>query len=185
MVKRCLYGREIGSYNFEYGKKFWEAYSDQNKYLEMIFEEAHEPSAELIQYLDDPLVNFLTWFESIGGFEDTMVVFMSDHGHHVNIFYYLFDLKDLEYELKMPMFFLITPKTLEPQFRDNLKENEQVLVSAEEIYNLLMVAAGEGGKISKENDIMRESYKGQKRCHKDVNIDKKFSICECGEQLEN
>lgn len=182
MVKRCLYGKEIGTYNFEYGKKFWETYSDQNKYLEMIFQEAHEPSAELIQYLDDPLTNFLTWFESIGGFEDTMVVFMSDHGHHVNIFYYLFDLKDLEYELKLPMFFLIMPKKLDAQFRENLIKNEQVLLSAEEIYNLLMVAAGQGEKISKNNDVMRNSYKEQKRCYRDVNIEEKFSICDCGEK---
>ncbi len=184
MVKRCLYRREIGSYNFEYGRKFWESYSDQKKYLELIFQEAHEPSAELIQYLDKPLVEFLEWFEGIGGFEDTLVIFMSDHGHHVNIFYYLFDLRDLENELKLPMFFLIAPKTLEQKYLENLRENEQILVSAGEIYNLMMVAVGEGNdkRISKENDVLRYNYNGKKRCYNDVRIEKKFSICDCEEK---
>ncbi len=54
--------------------------------------------------------------------KDTTIIFYSDHGHHVNIFYYLFELKDLVYELRLPMMFILLPRELSDNYGQNLKK---------------------------------------------------------------
>ena len=73
MVRRCLYGRDTHNYVIDYGKKFWETYKKQPKVLEIGFMDGHEPSAELLQYLDDPIHNFLVELENNKLLDDTAI----------------------------------------------------------------------------------------------------------------
>ena len=54
-ISRCLYGKDTFEYVLEYGKKFWETYKDNKKFLRLGFIDAHERTQEVVKYLDEPL----------------------------------------------------------------------------------------------------------------------------------
>ena len=58
-IRRCLYGKDTFEYVLEYGKKFWETYKDNKKFLRLGFIDAHERTQEVVKYLDEPLYLFL------------------------------------------------------------------------------------------------------------------------------
>ena len=37
ILRKCLYGKDTFKYLIEYGKKFWEAYPDNKKFLRIMF----------------------------------------------------------------------------------------------------------------------------------------------------
>ena len=59
MFRRCLYGKDANEYIFEYGSKFLQAYKDQPVVLNLDFIDQHEPSGEIIKYVDKNLRDFL------------------------------------------------------------------------------------------------------------------------------
>ena len=139
--------------------------------------DGHEPSNELLQHLDEPFANFLIDLEEENLLNDTAIVFYADHGHHVNIFYHLFQLNDLQYELRLPMIFLILPRDLADKYGDGVRSYEQNLVAAYDIYNTFSFLGGskdlhpEGLNFLEKND--------KPRCYKDIGLDEDFCICKC------
>jgi len=149
--RRCLYGRDTYEYVLEYGEKFWDTYSDRPKFLDLSFLDAHEPTAELAQYMDGDLYDFLVRMDGKGAFDDTTILFMADHGHHLNVFYFLFGFEDLMLEWKLPMMYALMPRNEADQHGSQLMANEQKLVGGWDIYNFFQTMSGantfkEGGR---------------------------------------
>jgi hypothetical protein len=59
MMRRCLYNRDAFEYVFEFGKKFFETYKDEQKIISMNFLDAHEPTGQNIKTMDDGLESYL------------------------------------------------------------------------------------------------------------------------------
>lgn len=59
VVKRCLYGKELNEYAFEYGRQFWDKYEDMDKVLYLDFIDGHEGTGEALKHLDANLAKFL------------------------------------------------------------------------------------------------------------------------------
>jgi len=71
-----------------------------------------------------------------------MILFYADHGHHVNVFHYIWNIKSLDLELKLPLFSLMLPRNLTKTYGKILKENEQKVVGGYDIYNFLQTVSG-------------------------------------------
>lgn len=151
LVRRCLYGKDTHDYVIEYGKKFWDTYEDQPKVLELGFMDGNGPSDELAKYLDEPIYMFLSEMEEKGKLDNTSIIIYSDHGHKANLLYHLFDFKDLDYEVRLPLIFMVLPRKLADEYGENVKSYEQNLISAYDIYNLFNTLAG--NKIKSELGI--------------------------------
>ena len=177
MVRRCLYGKDTHEHVLDYGNKFWRSYKDQHKVLEVGFMDGHEPSSELLQYLDRPLYNFLSDLEKDNLLNDTAIVFYADHGHHVNIFYHLFQLNDLQYELRLPMIFLILPRNLADKYGDQIRSHEQNLIAAYDIYNTFSFLGGSQDMHPEGWNLLKTNY--TQRCFIDVGLEEDFCICKC------
>ena len=52
--------------------------------------DAHEFTGELVQYMDQPLVDFLGRIEKDQSFKNTKIIIASDHGNHSSYFKILF-----------------------------------------------------------------------------------------------
>ena len=177
MVRRCLYGKDTYDHVLDYGNKFWHTYQEMPKVLEIGFMDGHEPSNELLQYLDMPLYNFFSGLERENLLQDTAIVFYADHGHHVNIFYHLFQLKDLQYELRLPMIFMIVSRNLADKYRDSLKSYEQNIVTAYDIYNSFSFLSGDSQFRGDGVNLFEKREKH--RCCSDLDLEKDFCICKC------
>jgi len=82
IFRRCLYGKDLFEYNIEYANKFLEAYDNMPKYLDMAFFEAHECTGELVHVLEEPIMKFLDDLSKKKDFNETAIIFYSDHGPH-------------------------------------------------------------------------------------------------------
>lgn len=175
MVRRCLYGNDVHSYVLEYGEKFWRTYAEEPKFLELDLMDGHEPSAELIKFLDDPLEKFLRNFDKQGLLNDTTIVFYADHGHHLNFFYYLFGLKDLMYELKLPVLYILFPKNIADEYRTYMHKLENVLISGFDLYNFYNAVAGSKDRINFGINFFEEVDFG--RGWRDLDLEENLMIC--------
>ena len=145
LLRRCFYGKEVHDYIFEYGTKFWEAYPDNKKFLRLGFNDGHESTFEVLQYLDEPMYNFLNTFYTKGYLKDTALFIISDHGNHMPGLYNLFLSEQYETERVLGNFYIIINSNIlfnEQQnifrfFNKNVMENQQSLTTPYDIYNTL------------------------------------------------
>jgi hypothetical protein len=137
--KRCLYGRNTFEYVLEYGEKFWETYLNERKFLRVAFQDAHEGTGEAVRYLDDELILFLEKFERNGWLNDTTIFFVSDHGNNMIGFYNIYSCEDFVLEKTLASLFMLTPKNkLTKEMHQNLKHNEQIMVTPYDIHNTML-----------------------------------------------
>ena len=140
VFRRCLYGRENIEYLFEYGKKFFETYSDNLKYLRMSIPNGHELSGQVIKYVDDPLYEFLNYLFVNDLLKNTSVILAADHGLSILVLYKLFQSQDQQIELSNPLLYMILPDkkglTYEEQY-ENLRKNQQTFTTSYDIYHTL------------------------------------------------
>ena len=135
--RRCLYGKDTFEYVLDYGKKFWESYSDNNKFLRLSFQDAHEGTLEVVKYLDKKLAEFLNYFENKNYLEDTAIFFVSDHGNNMIGFYNILQVEDYVLEKTLGTWFMILPKKRNI-YEKNLENNQQRLVTPYDIYDTLL-----------------------------------------------
>lgn len=147
LVKKCLFGKDLNEYAFDYLESFWKAYIDQNKMFLYQSLDGHEPTGQVIGYLDDILYKYLNNFYRNGYLKETAIIIFSDHGQHLNGPLYLFDSQDFYYERTLPGLFLILPndeKLYKNNLYDKIKSNQQTLITGFDIYNSLVhLAFGE------------------------------------------
>ncbi|CDW87264.1 UNKNOWN [Stylonychia lemnae] len=80
MFRKCLYGQDTFQYVLNFGNDFMQTYDKERKVLFLNFIDYHEGSGTTIKFLDEPLAQFLKQH----GKQDTTIIFMSDHGFHMN-----------------------------------------------------------------------------------------------------
>ncbi len=120
-------------------KQFWETYPDEPKMFRFGSMQAHEPTGEVIKYMDNSLHDFLNYFEDKGYIKDTILVFMSDHGlTQTGVSYYI-NAEDFIIEKSFPILLILLNKSVSSYqlFRNNLKMKEQEMVTAFDIYQTL------------------------------------------------
>ena len=143
--KKCMYGKDVLEYQFEYALDFWKTYEQEKKLLYLDFITNHEESQEKVKHLDEPLVQFLQLIEKKGWLEDTAILFYSDHGFHYPpppaYEYYTFTFT----ERALPALFINLPRKVSDKYRVMIKENQQKFVSPFTIYSsFLTIAEGAG-----------------------------------------
>ncbi len=107
-LKRCLYGKEIQEYMFDYATQFWKAYLPEQKYLKIDFDNGHEVTVEEAKYLDEPLYNFLMdWYDK-GYLDETTIIFSSDHGNQVSVILGVIS-EEHNLEILLPLYYMMIP----------------------------------------------------------------------------
>ena len=157
LVKKCLFGKDLNQYSLEYLESFWVAYLNQYKLFLFQTLDGHEPTGQLIGYLDEILFNFFYKFYSLGYFKDTVILLFSDHGLHLPGPLYLFHSQDFLSERTLPLLLLLVPNN-EKLYKDNLyeklKSNQQTLITPFDIYNTLVhLAFGKNKEEYKKNSV--------------------------------
>ena len=163
--RNCLYGKDSGEYVFEYGLKFLEIYKNENKFIRLWFNDAHESTQEVIKYLDNSLSNFFKEIIEKYVTEKTIIFLLSDHGRSILNFGQKFVAEDGEIERVMGMLFILMSdknKELNYYNKTAMIINEQKLVTPYDIYMTMI----EGLNIFDNNDV--KTRKGQSL---DVEID--------------
>jgi phosphoglycerol transferase MdoB-like AlkP superfamily enzyme len=170
--RRCLYGRDVFEYVFEYSKKFLETYKNEKKIFKMGFNDAHESTGEVIRYMDESLKNFIEYYLKNHMTEKSMIIFLSDHGNAMPDLNEFLLSQDKEIEKTLGMLFLIYPElnVKNDSLYNNtaLLLNEQTLVTPYEIYATLLDNLG-------FNDTY---YNKEKSSPLDKEIDKSKRTCE-------
>jgi len=138
MKRRCLYGKDTHTYIFDYAKSFWEAYPNEPKFFRLAFQDAHEGTGEVVQYMDDKIISFFEFLEKKGSLKDTIVVFHSDHGVNMPGFFTFVDAEDFQIEKSLPTFFLLLPKHLAAKHEMELRAKENIMITPYDLHNTFL-----------------------------------------------
>ena len=164
ILKRCLYGKEGYLYAMEYAELFWNAYKDNKKFFRLMLIEAHEFTMNLVMHLDNDLYNFLLKFINNGNFDDTAIVFVSDHGNNFGTFIKMMALEDRVVEGFLGTFFIMMTNKKEiydSGIYDNLIHNAQTFFTPYDIYNTLVhFAIGNFEDIDTKGNLFNYDYSG-------------------------
>ena len=168
--RRCLYGRDVFEYVFEYTKKFLEAYKNEKKIFKMGFNDAHESTGTVITYMDEYLKNFIEYYLKNHMTEKSMVILVSDHGNAMPDLNELLFSEDKEIEKTLGMLFLIYTNFKNDSVYNNsaLILNEQTFVTPYEIYATLLDNLG----------LNSSFYNSKKSSPLDKKIDNSKRNCE-------
>lgn len=153
LIKKCLFGKQVFEYALEYLESFFKTYYNYNKMFLLESGEGHEPTGQVVGYLDLIFYNFLSKLYSNNFLSNTTIIIFSDHGQHLNGPLYFFKLKDFLYERTLPLLLLIfpnTPELYEESLYEKIKSNQQIFVTPYDIYHTLIHMAL-GDKINKVN----------------------------------
>ena len=191
LLRRCFYGKEVHDYIFEYGTKFWEAYPDNKKFLRLGFNDGHESTFEVLQYLDEPLYNFLNTFYNKGYLKNTALIIISDHGNHMPGLYNLFLSDQYEIERVLGNFYIIiNSEILSNEKKDafrlynqNVMENQQSLLTPYDIYDTLNhIIYGNINNnrfTSRGQSIFLQIDNSQRNCNFFDKDDEEEGLCKC------
>jgi hypothetical protein len=137
--RRCLYGKDSYEYVFNYGKLFWEAYPESNKFLRLGFFDGNEKTGEVVKYIDEYMVDFALDLINGGKFQKTVLLLVSGKGSWE---YGIFDkIKKTEffYEKSLGSWFILLNKYgFENEIIENLRNNSQVFVTPYDIYDTML-----------------------------------------------
>jgi hypothetical protein len=181
--KRCLYGKNTFEYVLDYGKKFWETYSNERKFLRLAFQDAHEGTGEVVKYFDDHLFEFLKNFEENGWLNDTAIFFVSDHGNNMIGFYNIFNCEDFVLEKTLATLFMLLPKDkIDDKLDEIIRKNEQTLVTPYDIHNTLLEILNinkNSSKYSHHGDSFLERIPSMDRDCEKYKLDLSDIWCRC------
>jgi len=130
--RRCIDGRFVHEYAFDYIRQFNKNYKDVNTFSISSFIEPHEGSTAVVTTVDSHLKEFLEEFMENNN--DTIVFLLADHGLHMG--FYVFT-EAGQRESRLPMLYVLIPKKLEekfPKMRQNILLNEQKILSTIDLY---------------------------------------------------
>jgi len=189
MKRRCLYGKDTFHYVLEYSEKFWEAYSDERKFLRVAFQDAHEGTGEVVKYLDEGLARFLTKFIEKGWFDDTTIMFVSDHGNAMMGFHNLFDVDDFVTEKTLPLLLILLPSSffhnnnIKEEINRNLEYNRNIMITSYDIYYTLLDLLGiDSNQYNKQGEsLLNRIEDGDQRNCKKYENDMIKLWCRCSD----
>ena len=192
-IKKCLFGKDIFQYSLEYLESFWKNYLKQNKMFLFQSLDGHEPTGEVLGYLDEEFYHFLHNFYSKAFLKDTIVIIFSDHGQHLNGPLYFTKSMDFFYERTLPILILIIPnekRLYENNLYETLKNNQQVFITAYDIHETLInIVFG-----NDNNNYIKFSSKYGNSLFKKLNykirfcesslFDSQIKLCNCKQKYE-
>ena len=150
MKRRCLHGKDTSQHVIDYTELFWRTYKDEAKAFRMAFLDAHEGTGEIVKYLDDKLVDFFTRMESENLLDDTVVLFMADHGMNMPGVVAMLNGEDHSKEKYNPFLFLMVPNQVSKIYDFNLSDNEQEMITMWDIRNTILHIAGDSPELELE-----------------------------------
>ncbi|CAF1274058.1 unnamed protein product [Didymodactylos carnosus] len=153
MNKRCINGKFVHSYVFDYLYSFIDLYSTQKLNLPHLtfasFTEGHEGTLEVLSSVDEELSKFLKYMTQRDPSNSPWIYIISDHGSHMGPHYEFTTAGQIEH--KLPVLYMLTPKsvlqTISTSSRsisnmlDYLKSNSNVLITSKDVYHTLRIFA--------------------------------------------
>lgn len=134
-----MYGKYVHQYAFDYLEQFWNNYNHLSKFAMIMLNEGHEGTGEVIGLVDDDVHNLLSEGYKQGKFDNTALIFLSDHGLHMGAFYMLRTYSG-RIENSLPLLDIVLPSWFLQQYPEvdkNLMENQQKLVIGPDIFESL------------------------------------------------
>lgn len=125
----CLGRRQFGEYVYDYATEFVERYQNQTTFGFFWTNSFSHNSYDIAATMDSTLVNYFKNWENMGIFENSVVIFFSDHGVRWGP---LLKLSEGFLEERLPMFFISLPiwfKENYPNLVKNLEINQHRLVT--------------------------------------------------------
>ena len=135
IFKRCLYSRYLHEYAFDYIKSFWSQYLDLPKFFMLHFSEGHEGTAEVVQYMDQHLKDFLNY--STINFINTSIFLVSDHGNHMNFILRQSDAEAYRAEVTAPLLNIIGNHDVMDENLSATNHNAYALVSMYDVHKTI------------------------------------------------
>ena len=190
VVRRCLFGVDLIKYSFDYMESFWTTYLNENKLFVFDSGDGHEPTGQIVGYIDEFLYDSLNKFYSNGWLKDTAIILFSDHGQHLGGTFSTLNSDDVQYELTLPFLFLFLPNK-EYLYRNNLyeiiKRNQQIFITAFDIYDTLInIAFGKNKTMYQElsipigNTLFTELNYSERYCDSPkIESQVNLGICNC------
>ena len=174
ILRKCLYGKESIEYVFEYGKKFWNSYKDNKKFLRIVNTYGHEYSGEKSKYADEALYNFLLYLFNSEQFNNTTIFLAGDHGNMLLGIYQIFKPKDIEIEQFFPILIIITNDLKNISYQQQYSEilnNQQTLITPFDLYYTLReIIYGKEYK----NNLLKEQLGNGESLFKYINPKERF-----------
>ena len=136
---KCLYGKTNIDFLYEYANQFWRNYKNNRKFLNIVANDAHEGSLEVLKYYDDIIYTFLNNLYNDNLLEKTSILLVSDHGCAMPSLYYMNDFYQIESYL--PMLYMIVNDRKDIRNYEQYKyiyENQQNVITAFDIYNTII-----------------------------------------------
>ena len=137
MIRRCFYGKDSFDYNFEYILQFLEAYKMERKYFRIVFGDGHEPTTEVIKYMDNSLSNFILKLLKNYFTNKTAIFILSDHGAQIPGPYDFLFYEEKKTESFLGLLFLILPNNNNYNL-SNIYFNEQQMITPYDIHDTLL-----------------------------------------------
>jgi len=134
--KRCVSGELAHKHVFNYLNSFFSNYRNSPKFAWNFMYEAHEPTYSILPLMDEDLTQFLK--ESVQD-KTRVTVIVSDHGLHYGP--YTFKPYPGALEHRLPTLLMLFPDHFlkrHPEVEQSLKEKEQTIITAPEIYSMLL-----------------------------------------------
>jgi len=133
---KCLYGKMVTDHLYEYGNQFWRKYKNNRKFLNIVNNDGHEGTLEVLKYSDDIIYNFLINLFNDNLLKDSSIFLLSDHGVAMPSIYYFHLFYQLE--LRLPMLYIIVNDRKNISYNEQymyLNENQQTFITGYDIYN--------------------------------------------------
>ena len=134
-----MYGKKVNEHLYEYGDQFWRKYKENRKFLNIVTNDGHEGTLEVLKYIDDVIYNFLNNLFNENLLSDSTIFLLSDHGVGMPSIYYFYDFYQLE--IRLPMLYIIVNDRKNLTYNEqymNIHENQQTFITAYDIYNTII-----------------------------------------------
>ncbi|OWF43798.1 uncharacterized protein LOC110459247 [Mizuhopecten yessoensis] len=121
----------------EYCKRFLNAYKTKLKFGFSWMSELGHDYPDFLEIADQDFTDFLHWMKIEGHFDNTVLMFMSDHGSRID------DLRNTavgRIEARMPLLTIVLPGRFKQQHQglvDTMKENTKVLTTAFDVHAMI------------------------------------------------
>ena len=135
----CNYNKIYIEFLLEYANQFWRKYNNNQKFLLILSNFAHESSYEKLKYIDNIMYEFISRLFNDNLLKETSLFLLSDHGISIPSIYYLTEF--FKFEKVLPMFYLLVNDrkniNYESQYK-YLNENQQAFITGYDIYNTIL-----------------------------------------------
>ena len=178
--RRCMRGKYVHSYVFDYLQQFWDNYAGLPRFALAMFNEGHEGTGDVIGLVDDDLHEFLSGEYESGGFDNTAVFFLADHGLHMGPFY-MFNAYSAKLENHLPLFNAVFPRKFldeNPRVETALQYNKDQMFTGIDIFETLshiMDFPTKPEPVSEGTSLLEPLIRGD-TCE-DAHIPEEFCVC--------